>query len=83
MPLYDYECKKCGKQEKDVFHKMNELGPVCCAEPMQKDLGTCNKKDWFRAHWNENLGDKPIYVESKDHYRKLCKERGLVARCLL
>jgi len=84
MPLYDYYCK-CGKKQLDVFHKMDEQYTVrCeCGKKMVKDLGKCNKKDWFRPHWNENIDTKPIYVESKDHYRKLCKERGLVARCLM
>lgn len=83
MPLYDYFCPKCGVQKKDVFHKLDEPSPLCCGVTMEKDLGECNKRDWFRPHWNENLDDKPIYVESKGHYRKLCAERGLTAKCLL
>jgi hypothetical protein len=84
MPLYDYYCK-CGKTQRDVFHKMEDKVVVrCeCGKKMVKDLGNCNKKDWFRPHWNEHIDHKPIYVESKEHYRKLCKERGLVARCLM
>lgn len=84
MPLYDYRCGICGKVKADVFHHIDEdSAPFCCGEHMKKDLSQCNKKDWFRPHWNENIDTKPIYVESKEHYRKLCKERGLVARCLM
>jgi hypothetical protein len=84
LPLYDYFCGTCGRTEKDVFHKMDEdKAPRCCGDKMTKDLSECNKKDWFVPHWNEHIDHKPIYVESKEHYRKLCKERGLVARCLM
>lgn len=84
MPLYDYRCKKCNRVKQDVFHHIDEdAAPFCCGEHMSKDLGACNKKDWFRPHWNENIDTKPIYVESKQHYKNLCKERGLVARCLM
>ena len=84
MPLYDYRCKKCHKQEKDVFHKIDvEAAPWCCGQRMVKDLSNCNKKDWFEPHWNENIDVKPVFVESKQHYKRLCKEKGLVARCLM
>lgn len=83
MPTYDYYCE-CGEVMKDVFHKLNDPTPICqCGLPMRKDLSQCSKKDWFRPHWNENLDHKPIYVESKEHYKKLCKERGVTARCLM
>jgi hypothetical protein len=36
-----------------------------------------------RPHLNEDFPNGPVYVESKQHYRKLCKEQGVEARCLM
>ena len=42
-------------------------------------------RDWFRPHWNEHVQESgdPVYVESKSHYKNLCKENGVRARCLM
>lgn len=86
MPLYDYFCPDCEDVRKDIFHKIQDMPKIICGTcggKMQVDLSGHNKRDWFRPHWNENLDIKPVFVESKEHYKKLCKERGLTARCLM
>ena len=35
MPTYDYKCEKCGSQV-ETYHSVNEHGPSCCGQPMQK-----------------------------------------------
>lgn len=86
MPLYDYWCDGC-KKSFEIFKKLDQHGrkeycPECKGE-MSQDLSNHTKRDWFREHWNEHLDSKPIFVESKEHYKRLCKERGLTARCLM
>ncbi len=42
MPTYDYECRDCNNVHLDVFHKLDDPGPVCdlCSEAMRRRLGT-------------------------------------------
>jgi len=36
MPVYEYECKKCGN-ESDVFHKLDDAPPGCqCGGELQR-----------------------------------------------
>ena len=39
MPLYEYECESCSKQE-EVLQKYGDPAPVCdtCAEEMRKKV---------------------------------------------
>lgn len=84
MPLYDYSCRACGLQfeaQRHIDERLDVDCPACGGETSL--LITCNKRDWFRPHWNEHINpDREIYVESKEHYRQLCKQNGVQARCL-
>lgn len=85
MPLYDYFCNDCAGEFEEfncIEERDKALCPYCQSYSTQL-LITCNKRDFFRAHWNEHLDHNPIYVESKEHYKKLCKEKGVTARCLM
>ncbi len=83
MPLYDYRCKKC-RFEFESFNKIeNRLNQKC-----PKCKSTCNllitgvKKDWFRPGYWEDFSEEPIYVESKQHLKNLCKKYGVYSRAL-
>jgi putative FmdB family regulatory protein len=82
MPLYDVRCPKCEKIQ-EVFHKMTEEHPLCECGGQTEVVLNSRGRDWFTPHWNENIDEKPIYIESKKQYREECKKRGLTARCLL
>ena len=86
MPLYDYRCAICEK-EFEAFRKIEERAAApCpyCSRPGSLLLTARRTKDWFRPHWNEHLSpDGPIYVRTKEHYRQLCKQHGVEARCLM
>ena len=32
MPIYEYQCKVCGK-EVELLQKMNDKPPICCIDP--------------------------------------------------
>jgi len=80
MPLYTYECEKC-KTETDHIYSIAK-----CPEVIQCPicLGVCRKiisinadrKEWH-SYWDENLGDKPVLVESREHRRELMGKAGL------
>lgn len=83
MPLYDFRCYKCHK-EFEGFKRISDLNPQCksCGGETEVVLNT-KGRDWFKPHWNENIDNKPIYIESKKQYKEECQKRGLFARCLM
>ena len=82
MPLYDFKCKKCDTVF-EGFKKIAEPNLECECGGKTEVLLNTKGRDWFQAHWNENIDEKPIYIESKKQYREECQKRGLTARCLL
>lgn len=83
MPLYDYRCKEC-KNEFEKVRKIKDRHDVSCPK-CQSDcdlLITGSKKDWFRPHWNDGFDIDPVFVKSKKHYKELCKQHKVTARCL-
>lgn len=89
MPLYDFQCELCGEEFEEVYKIDERHLAKCpaCNGPV-KQLMSPSKKDWFRPHWNENITTEPVFVESKEHYKELCKKHGYFhrgkyyARCL-
>ena len=83
MPLYDYKCKKC-KHDFEEVRKIKDRNTVPCPKCSSEVelLITAAKKDWFRPHWNDGFDVNPVYVKSKSHYKDLCKQYGVTARCL-
>ena len=37
MPIYEYQCKVCGK-EIEVLQTMNDKPPICCIDPKDKTM---------------------------------------------
>jgi putative FmdB family regulatory protein len=84
MPLYEYICQDCNREFEAIQSIANRERAMCdCGSLNTKQLISPTKKDWFRPHWNEHLDSQPIFIESKEHYKKECEKRGLQARCLL
>lgn len=84
MPLYDYKCIGCGHEFEEFRHiedRHNMTCPLC--QETAKQLISRTKDDWFKPHWNENITHEPVFVESKRHYKELCRKHGVMARCLM
>lgn len=78
MPLYDYKCRDCG----EVFERFARIS----ATTHKCDCGGLADRMISRSHnvhgdlepyWDENMGEKPVFVKSKKHRRRLLEERGL------
>ncbi len=86
MPIYEYECQGCKNKYEEmrkVDDRHNSQCPSCGGREIRLCIQSTFSRDWFRPHLNEDFPNGPVYVESKQHYRKLCKEQGVEARCLM
>ena len=85
MPLYDFDCTHCQTTIERSCKIDERNSQLCnkCGNLLSQNLQNCNKKDWFYAHWNENFTNQPVFVESKEHMKKLCNQYGVYARCLM
>jgi len=82
MPLYDYRCLKCGKEFEQFSKIDNRLEVKCSCGGKTEILMSTVHKDWFRPGYWEDFDDKPIYVSSKNHLKRLCREYGVYSRAL-
>lgn len=82
MPLYDYKCEVCGEEFEDFRHIEDREKVTHCGVKAKLLISKANN-DWFRPHWNEHISeDGPVYVESKRHYKELCKKHGVYSMAL-
>lgn len=83
MPIYEYECKKCGHNEERVYNVDKKPEYLDCPKCRIKralvsiiSVPQAMRPDW-EPYWDENMGDKPVLVKSRQHRRELKKKRGL------
>jgi len=85
MPLYELQCLKCGI-EFEQLSKIKDREEVLCriegCNGRTKILMSPPKRDWFRPHYNPNLGLDPVYVKSKQHLKELCLEKNVTSEAL-
>ncbi len=78
MPIYDYHCPLCGLVE-DHWARIEETRKLhFCGNWMKRVLSPTRGNVGLRPYWDENLGPKPVYVESSQHRERLMRELGLV-----
>ena len=81
MPLYDYQCTKCGKAFEElapIDARFDMISP-CCNVISELQMSPV-KDNTFKPFWHEDLTDKPILVTSRNHYKELCKKHGVYAK---
>lgn len=78
MPLYSYRCQSC-KAVTDAFRRIAERDdcPECseCDGDTKKIISTYSVHSDFAPYYDENL---ETHIESKQHRKKVMKEKGLV-----
>ena len=80
MPIYTYECATCGV-ETDHIYPINDKPetiecPICDGVAESIISFTANRKEW-NSYIDDNLGDNPVLIESREHRRELMKKAGL------
>lgn len=83
MPLYDVKCQACQK-EFEHFCKIADLPSIrCdCGGQCQTLITNSRTQDWFKPFWHPNLSHEPIFVESRNHFKQLCKKYGMTSHAL-
>ena len=58
--------------------KMSEFqAPLCCEKEMKQRLGNYYVIGDIEPYLDENIGQEPTWVKSKQHRKKLMKEFGV------
>jgi len=80
MPIWDFECKKCG----NIFEEVSKISdsdnircPKCQGETKKVwlQLNKLAYKKFPEGFWND-LGPKPVYISSRRQLREEVKKRG-------
>lgn len=85
MPMYDHECAEGHITEKFVPFDDRVIDCETCGAPSKRIVSfgkSARTVDIMTPYLEENLGDKPVMVQSKQHLAQLCKERGIFSRRL-
>jgi putative FmdB family regulatory protein len=77
MPLYDYECPHCQYRFEAIVRVDDVVDCPQCGRRCQRLPSF--KVDIFKPFWHEDFGDEPVYIESKQQYKELCKKHGVYA----
>jgi putative FmdB family regulatory protein len=79
MPLYDYECRNCGKVN-DVIAPVAADTLACkCGASMKRLFSfRVNINPDYEPYYDENISKTGEWVKSRQHRRELMKENGLV-----
>ena len=81
MPIYEYECEKCGENTDHIFsidEKPETLEcPICGGNAKSIISFMADRQAEWSPYWDDNLGDNPVLVEGRLHRNKLMKENGL------
>lgn len=83
MPTYTARCKAC-EHIQDYYEKIDN----CYNTPPCEQCGNLTKKiltpssvHVFKPYLDENISDRPVWVETKKQKKALLKKNGLREKC--
>lgn len=83
MPIHDLECPKCGARRNDEFVSTSSIKYPCdCGGFLRVVYDWKRSPAGFVPYIEENLGDKPIKIESNRQLADECRKRGLWSKRL-
>jgi len=81
MPLYDFVCRECGHEVKDLWMKIAEVDypQHCpgCGGKMEQSYKSSAPPRPFVPYVDEYITDHPVLIESHAQRRAIMKEKGL------
>lgn len=80
MPIYDVECESCGKTFENVWAGVHEVTTCPCGAPMKRLLGPTSVSPDLEPYLDDNLGQRPIWIKSRQHRDRILKDRGLAIK---
>jgi len=80
MPIYEFECDSC-KVITEKIYSINKKPELIqcpnCLDVARSIIGSgADRKEW-NSYVDDNLGDNPVLVESREHRKELMKKAGL------
>ena len=77
MPLYEFECPKCGKRQEELLPHDFRQSPLCtCCNIMTNRVYSSFSYTFdFRDGWDVGLGE---YVDTKSDRERFIREKGLM-----
>lgn len=77
-PIYDFKCGKC-ETVKERYAKIEERVTDCdCGGKMKRLITTrYYAQGDIKPYLDEHLTDRPVWVESRQHRKKLMKQYGV------
>ena len=80
MPRYDFLCESCGIKDERVLPLARYdavQSCVACGGDMTRLISApCINPDW-QPYIEENMGQKPVHVQSRAHYKQELARRNL------
>jgi hypothetical protein len=79
MPIYDLRCPD-GHEKNDVWAKIDEVIKCECGKVMERLITAPTIIPDWEPYLEENMGNEPVMIQSRQHYREELKKRDL--RCI-
>lgn len=79
MPIYDYECPKCGIIE-DIWAGVEEYYPNCpyCGAEMTRLISAPAVITDMEPYVDYNMAQEGVSIKNRQHWKQEMKDRGLV-----
>jgi len=81
MPVYDYKCGKCEKEDLNrVEPYENKVLKCKCGGDKTRFFTSMNSFGDLEPYMDQHIGEHPTYIKSKKHRQQVMKENGVVEK---
>jgi putative FmdB family regulatory protein len=79
--IYDFRCDSCGRDDRDVWQRMNDPAPECCGHSMRRAFNTPPQVNAFFFGSTKNPGYQCVvsdrWIDTKTKRNDVMKEFGV------
>jgi len=78
MPLYEYKCLRCGRDEVKFVSILARDSQKCsiCKDALERRI-SAPRIGHFKPRLFENFGPENVWIPSKNALREECNKRGM------